>query len=78
MKAFICQLFTVVVFPDLLMALSQRQTVVLGVSVAMVIGALPLLNKKVRQRENEVANMRDDVIDRKDAARNSRLTLKDD
>lgn len=44
-----------------------------GVVVGMVIAGVPLLNKTVYQREQNVHRMRDDQYDLKDSARNSRL-----
>lgn len=50
--------------------------VVIGVMVGMVIAGLPLLNKTVYQREQNVHRMRDDQYDLKDSARSSRLSRK--
>ena len=49
--------------------------VVVGVTVGSIIAGLPLLNKKVYQREQEVALMRDQHYggDLKGKARDSRL-----
>jgi hypothetical protein len=47
-----------------------------GVAGACVLAALPFLNKTVYQREQQVAQMRDAVMDAKDEARNSRLSTK--
>ena len=47
--------------------------VALGVVVGMIVAGLPLLNKTVYQREQNVHRMRDDQYDLKDSARNSRL-----
>jgi hypothetical protein len=50
--------------------------VFLGVSAALALGAIPFTFKNVRQRENQVAAMRDAAYDAKDAARDSRLSIK--
>ncbi len=55
---------------------ASKKGVFLGVSAALVLGALPFVSKTVRQRENNVAAMRDAAIDAKDAARDSRLRTK--
>ncbi len=57
----------------------SKMKVFIGVTLGGIIAGLPLLNKKVYQREQEVALMRDqhyggDLGKNKDAARNSRLT----
>lgn len=44
----------------------------------MLIAALPFISKTVRQREQNVAAMRDAVMDAKDDARSARLSLKKD
>ncbi len=41
----------------------------------MLLAGLPLLNKTIYQREQNVANMRDSAADAKDAARNARLRV---
>ena len=46
-----------------------------GVAGFMVLAGLPLLNKTIYQREQNVANMRDSAMDAKDAARNARLRV---
>jgi|LakMenEpi03Aug12_release.lakeMendotaPanAssembly.Ray.scaffolds.fasta_scaffold5372443_1 hypothetical protein len=56
----------------------SKAKVLIGVTLGGIIAGLPLLNKKVYQREQEVALMRDqhyggDLGKGKDAARNSRL-----
>lgn len=62
------------------MGMSQRvaskKGVFLGVTAALVFGALPFVSKTVRQRENNVAAMRDAAADAKDAARDSRLMIR--
>lgn len=50
--------------------------VVMGVMIGMVIAGLPLLNKTVYEREQNVHRMRDDQYDLKDSARSSRLSRK--
>lgn len=57
---------------------ANPRAVFLGVTAACVLAGLPLLSKAVRQREQEVAEMRDAVYDAKDAARNARLSVKRD
>lgn len=52
---------------------SSRIKVAIGVLVGMGIAGLPLLNKTVYEREQQVHRMRDDQYDLKDSARNSRL-----
>ncbi|KDD74268.1 hypothetical protein H632_c1444p1 [Helicosporidium sp. ATCC 50920] len=54
---------------------SNNKLVFLGVSAIMLAAALPLMNKKVYEREQGVAAMRDNYYD-KDAARNDRLSAK--
>lgn len=55
---------------------SRKQGVVLaGVLVGMVVAGLPLMNKTVYEREQNVHRMRDDQYDMKDAARSSRLSI---
>ena len=57
------------------MARAKTWKVVTGVIVGSIIAGLPLLNKKVYQREQEVALMRDQHYggDLKGKARDSRL-----
>ena len=57
------------------MAKAQAWKVVVGVTIGGIIAGLPLLNKKVYQREQEVALMRDQRydVDVKSEARDSRL-----
>ena len=50
--------------------------VFLGTAGALIVGALPFLNKTVRDREKGVADMRDDKYDAVNAARDSRLSMK--
>lgn len=50
--------------------------VMIGVMFGMVIAGLPLLNKTVYEREQNVHRMRDDQYDLKDSARSSRLSRK--
>jgi hypothetical protein len=54
---------------------APQHRVVLGVLVACAVAGAPLLSKKVRAREQGIANMRDNVADAKDAARNARLRV---
>jgi hypothetical protein len=56
----------------------SRRNVFLGVSAALALGAIPFAFKNVRQRENQVAAMRDAAYDAKDAARDSRLSIRRD
>jgi len=53
----------------------SRRGVLLGVGGFMLLAGLPLLNKTIYQREQNVANMRDSAADAKDAARNARLRV---
>lgn len=46
-----------------------------GVAIGLGVAALPLMNKAVRDREQEVAEMRDAQRD-KDTARSARLSRK--
>lgn len=55
---------------------ASRKTVFLGVSAALAFGAIPFAFKSVRQKENQVAAMRDAAYDAKDAARDSRLSIR--
>ncbi len=52
---------------------ANKKHVVLGVSAALVFGALPFISRTVRKREANVAAMRDAAADAKDAARDQRL-----
>jgi hypothetical protein len=56
----------------------SRRNVFLGVAAALAFGALPFAFKSVRQKENQVAAMRDAAYDAKDAARDSRLSIRRD
>lgn len=53
----------------------SRRGVLIGVLGFMTLAGLPLLNKTIYQREQNVANMRDSAADAKDAARNARLRV---
>lgn len=53
-----------------------KAKVTVGVVIGMVVAGLPLLNKTVYEREQNVHKMRDDQYDAKDSARNSRLSRK--
>lgn len=53
----------------------SRRGVLFGVIGFVTLAGLPLLNKTVYQREQNVANMRDSAQDAKDAARNARLRV---
>lgn len=53
----------------------SRRGVLFGVGGFMLLAGLPLLNKTVYQREQNVANMRDSAADAKDAARNAKLRV---
>ena len=53
----------------------SRRGVLFGVGGFMLLAGLPLLNKTIYQREQNVANMRDSAADAKDAARNARLRV---
>ncbi len=55
---------------------ASRKGVFIGVSAALIIGALPFASKTVREREDKVAAMRDAANDAKDAARDSRLRVR--
>lgn len=54
----------------------QIVQVFVGVSACLILGALPFLSKTVREREQGVANMRDDNYDAINSARDSRLSLR--
>ena len=54
---------------------APQSRVRLGVLVACAVAGAPLLSKKIRAREQGIANMRDNVADAKDAARNARLRV---
>ena len=51
----------------------DQRYVLAGVAGFMLLAALPLLNKTIYQREQNVAAMRDASDQAKDEARNSRL-----
>lgn len=53
----------------------SRRGVLFGVLGFMTLAGLPLMNKTIYQREQNVANMRDSAADAKDAARNARLRV---
>ena len=55
---------------------THRLKVVTGTAIGLGVAALPLMNKAVRDREQEVAEMRDQQRDKldKDSARGSRLS----
>ena len=55
---------------------ADQRVVFAVVTGALLIGSLPFLNKTVREREENVAAMRDASYDAKDAARDSRLRVK--
>jgi hypothetical protein len=57
----------------------SKWKVLLGVSVGLIVAGLPLMNKEVYKREQNVHKMRDDsydAADAKNAARDSRLSRK--
>lgn len=57
---------------------ANKKLVFLGVALSCAVGALPFLSKRVRQKEHEIADMRDsqyEQLDAKSAARNQRLSL---
>lgn len=54
---------------------APQSKVVLGVALALSVAGAPLLSRKVRAREQGIANMRDNVADAKDEARNARLRV---
>lgn len=66
--------------PDLYlsMAIPHSVKVGVGVLVGLTVAALPLMNSKVRAREEAVAKMRDEQYDQKDVARTARLSIKSD
>ena len=53
----------------------DRKGVLFGVLGFMTLAGLPLLNKTIYQREQNVAQMRDSAMEAKDAARNARLRV---
>ena len=53
----------------------DRRGVFFGVLGFMTLAGLPFLNKTVYQREQNVAQMRDNAMEAKDAARNARLRV---
>ena len=55
---------------------ADQRVVFAVVTGALIVGSLPFLNKTVREREGNVAAMRDASYDAKDAARDSRLRVK--
>ncbi len=58
------------------MAAANGTRVALGVAAFAILAALPFTNKKVLDREQSVAKMRDASLDAKDAARDGRLSRK--
>jgi hypothetical protein len=57
------------------MGRASRFKVVVGLMLGMTIAGLPLLNKTVYEREQQVARMRDEAYDAKNMARDERLKL---
>jgi hypothetical protein len=57
------------------MGRASRLKVVVGLMLGMTIAGLPLLNKTVYEREQQVARMRDEAYDAKNMARDERLKL---
>jgi hypothetical protein len=57
----------------------NRLAIFLGVTAALVVAGLPLMNKRVYATEQKMAEMRDnqyDAMDFKNEARNARLSIK--
>lgn len=57
------------------MGQASRFKVAVGLMLGMTIAGLPLLNKTVYEREQQVARMRDEAYDAKNMARDERLKL---
>ena len=57
---------------------ANQKVVVAAVAGALAFASIPFFNKQVRQREQNVAAMRDASYDAKDAARDARLRVKRD
>lgn len=57
---------------------ANQKYVFAAVAGALMFATVPFLSKQVRQREANVAAMRDASYDAKDAARDSRLRVKRD
>lgn len=57
------------------MGQASKANVALGLTLGMTIAGLPLLNKTVYEREQQVARMRDEAYDAKNMARDERLKL---
>jgi hypothetical protein len=55
---------------------ANQLKVAVGLAIGLTIAGLPLMNKKVYEREQQVAAMRDSSYDEKDQARASRLSRK--
>ena len=55
---------------------ANQKYVLAAVVGSCLFASIPFLNKQVRQREQNVAAMRDASYDAKDAARDSRLRVK--
>ena len=55
---------------------ANPRLVFVGVLTALAVGALPLLNKSVYNREQQIAELRDQSFDAKNAARDSRLSIR--
>jgi hypothetical protein len=53
--------------------LSQRAKVFFGVLFGLGVAGVPLMNKEIYAREQQVARMRDEAYDAKNMARDDRL-----
>jgi len=53
---------------------AQPWKVLVGLTLGLTIAGLPLMNKKVYEREQQVARMRDASYEAKDSARAARLS----
>jgi len=56
------------------MGKANQFKVAVGLAIGLTIAGLPLMNKKVYEREQQVAQMRDSSYDEKDRARASRMS----
>ncbi len=59
-----------------LQGVSQRTKVLFGVILGLGVAGLPLLNKEIYAREQQVARMWDEAYDAKNVARDDRLQRK--
>jgi hypothetical protein len=54
----------------------NKLLVLVGTSLGLIVAGLPLMSRRVWDREQMVHQMRDESYDAKDAARNARMRVK--